>query len=59
MLKINLAYKLKPQREVAQNQRFIFITTTLKFYDNVAKSERHLWWASTFSFGANFIYIGQ
>jgi len=59
MLKINLAYKLKPQGEVAQNQRFKFIPTTLKFDDNVAKGERHLWWASTFLFDAHFIYIGQ
>ncbi|CAM6080201.1 unnamed protein product [Sphagnum tenellum] len=58
MVKMDLAYETEPQVP-DHGQKCIFVPTTLKFHENVAKGERRLGWKFTFPRDAEIIYIGR
>jgi len=59
MKKMDLAYEEKPKgNKDAQISTQIFVPTTLKFHDVIAKGERHLRWTFGFPHDANLIHLG-
>jgi hypothetical protein len=58
MVKMDLAYETELQVP-NHGQKCIFVPTTLKFHEDVAKGERRLGWRFTFPNDAKLIYIGR
>jgi len=58
MVKMDLAYETELQVP-NHGQKCIFVPTTLKFHEDVAKGERRLRWRFTFPNDAELIYIGR
>jgi hypothetical protein len=59
MKKMDLAYEEKPKGDRdAQISTRIFVPTTLKFHDVIAKDEKCLQWTFDFPHDANLIHLG-
>jgi hypothetical protein len=58
MVRMDLAYEIEPQG-TNHGQRLIFVPTTFKFDEDVAKGERRLQWTFEFPQHHEIIYIGR